>query len=100
MNTHDLSDIFICMNCGVGFDNMTEQLIIEHKTTHEKKLFPVNIQCDVCDEHFTELGLLLVHKKMDTIALQVLQCQSHPLDFVLLLCFFSPSKSTRKCLLK
>ena len=64
MNTHDLSDIFICMNCGVGFDNMTEQLIIEHKTTHEKKLFPVNIQCDVCDEHFTELGLLLVHKKM------------------------------------
>lgn len=63
MLTHSQNNTFICVNCGVGYYNMTYQMIMQHKTAHEKKAFHVNIQCDVCDEYFTEPELLSVHMK-------------------------------------
>ena len=63
MLTHGQNNTFICVNCGVGYYNMTYQMITQHKTAHEKKEFHVNIQCEVCDEYFTEQKLLSVHMK-------------------------------------
>lgn len=72
MNSHCEDCISICYNCGSGFSN--GYLFTKHKLIHESNPNQLPYQCDVCPEKFVSTDLLLIHKSMNHLGINIFKC--------------------------